>query len=108
MSRLARIALLTALAASLTAPQAFAAAPLDRADAGILGAAQHLLARLWEPVARLFAGSDGGPGKDPDGLTAEGGPTRDPDGVPSTDPGTQGSPPGGGETDGGPGKDPNG
>jgi len=108
MSRLARIALLTALAVSLTASQAFAAAPQDRADPGIVGITQDLLARLWEPVARLFAGAEGGPTKDPDGLATEGGPGKDPNGVASADSGAGESPPEGAETDGGPTRDPNG
>lgn len=106
MSRLARTTiLLAALLASLVPLQpVFAAGVPEPADAGLGATVHDLLARLWEPVARVFSTTDGGSTKDPNGGTraaAEAGPGWDPDG--SADP-----PPSGSETDGGPGMDPDG
>lgn len=94
MSRLARLALLLALAAMLAAaPAAFAAAPA-RGEADPAGA-QGWLVRLLHPLTRLFAASAGdeGSGSDPNGFS-EGS-----EGTNNTETG---------EGDFGPGSDPNG
>lgn len=70
MSRLLRIALLVALAAALAPARTASAAPPDREQGSFDAVAHELLARLWQPLARLFSASD-----------AEVGPTSDPDGV---------------------------
>lgn len=90
MSRLTRLALLVALALGLGLPQSADAAPRDRDHTSITAAAHDLLARLWEPLARLFgsSGGSGGPTSDPNGAMetprASGssyGPSSDPNGA---------------------------
>lgn len=109
MPRFARLAVLLALAATLTWPTAAIAAPNDAPEAGVVAAARDWLAWLWEPVARLLGSAEGGPGMHPG---VAGGPTMDPNGVAgasATPPApTQGSPTNGNETDGGPTMDPDG
>jgi len=123
MSRLVRPALLLALVIVLGGPYAAVAEPRAGQDDGIVASPQSWLASLWEPIARLFGATEGGPTSDPNGTVdgptgnqpsatgsnqTEGGPTIDPNGIVGEPTGSQPPATGSNETDGGPTIDPDG